>query len=389
MSQVSNRQAEEEQRSCFLVGAFTAESAEELQLKMEELKGLAEACELTVLDQFTQQLRKEVPATCIGSGKVRELRMYAEADGVDCFVFLNHLSPSQISNLSDALEAEILDRTALILEIFSKRARTAEAVMQVEYARLQYMLPRLVGLRKNLSRQGGAGGSMSSKGAGEQQIELDRRRIGKRMSQLRRSLDKIEKTRDVQRQKRGRSGVPVIALTGYTNAGKSTLLNYLVRKFGNHEEVLEKDMLFATLDTTMRRISVPANADAWESGWPRKELVIADTVGFISDLPHDLVKAFRSTLEEVRRAAVILIVADSSDKSCEEQIRVTRDTLRDLGVDGIPVITVMNKEDRAVNLPSAEARRKGRESGEKIWISARSGEGIQELIDMLCETLDG
>ena len=233
-------------------------------------------------------------------------------------VFDNGLSPIQLRNLSRDLDCPVMDRTTLILEIFSARAKTREAKLQVEVARLQYMLPRLVGLHDALSRQGGASGAMSNKGAGEKKLELDRRRLEQRLTTMRRELEKISGERETQRKKRAASGIPRVALVGYTNAGKSTVMNAMLSAYDGEGEkmVYEEDMLFATLDTTVRRITPPDQND----------FLLSDTVGYISNRPHSLVKAFRSTLEEVREADLLIQVIDYSDENYTEHIRVTEET---------------------------------------------------------------
>jgi len=377
--------SEETRKKAILVGARfasvqTEADASAFRTGMAELKGLADACGYETADVITQNIDAPDAATCIGSGKVQEIRNFAAEMHCGTVIFNNTLSPSQLANLSDRLDTEVLDRTSLILEIFGQRARSAEARMQVEYAKLQYMLPRLVGLRKNLSRQGGAGGSKSSKGAGEQQIELDRRRIEKRMSQLRHSLKEVEQSRSTQRKKRRGSGLPVVSLVGYTNAGKSTLLNAMIRKYSPDDEklVLEKDMLFATLDTTIRRISPD----------DRHDFLLADTVGFISDLPHDLVDAFRSTLEEARLADLILEVVDYSDENHEMQMDVTRKTLSELGIKDVPIIYVMNKSDLCTpRLPLPVIQQNPH--GDWIFMSASEGTGLDELTKLIGEKLFG
>ena len=273
-----------------------------------------------------------------------------------------------------------MDRTSLILEIFSRRAKTREARLQVESARLQYMLPRLVGMRDSLGRQAGASGSLSNKGSGEKQIELDRRKIERRISELGRELDAIEHDRDIQRRKRSKSALPLAALVGYTNAGKSTLMNRLLTTCADtaggsvkeEKMVMEKDMLFATLDTTVRKIE-PGN---------RKDFLLSDTVGFVSRLPHGLIKAFRSTLDEVRYADLLLNVVDASDERFREQMRVTEETLRELGAEKIPCIHVMNKADKIMDpgeLPKID--------GNRIYLSAKQGYGIPALLSLIEEKL--
>ncbi|MCD8398414.1 MAG: GTPase HflX [Lachnospiraceae bacterium] len=360
---------------------------------MEELAGLAEACEMEVVARVTQKMAVTNAALYVGTGKVEEIRLAAETVEADCAVFDNSLKPSQQRNLQKELDLPVLDRTNLILEIFEKRARTKEARLQVESASLQYMLPRLVGMREALSRQGGgagagggsgAGGGLANRGAGEQKLELDRRKIEKRISELRRELEAIEQDRAIQRQKRQKSELPSVALVGYTNAGKSTLLNRMLDvcageanpdhagKSTEEKKVLEKDMLFATLDTTVRRISPGDNRD----------FLLSDTVGFIDQLPHTLIKAFRSTLAEACGADLLLQVVDYSDPHYREQMEVTADTLRELGAEKIPCIYVMNKADRMM-----EAHDLPKVVGDKIYMSAKDGTGLEELLELIREKL--
>ena len=265
-----------------------------------------------------------------------------------------------------------MDRTALILDIFSKRAQTREAKLQVETARLQYLMSRLVGMHDALTRQGGASGSMSSKGAGEKKLELDRRKIEKRLAQLRRELDEVAKERENQSKRRVKSRIPKVSLVGYTNAGKSTLMNAMVDRYLQDEEkkVVEKDMLFATLDTTVRKIDMGNN----------REILLADTVGFIHKLPHGLVKAFRSTLEAVKNADLLLYVVDYSDTEYKQQIQVTEQTLLEIGAKNIPVIYVYNKAD----LCGMEQIPK-RVGEDKIYMSAKTTQGLEELVEMIQE----
>ena len=350
---------------------------------MEELESLAQACDMEVEATAVQNLPAVNAATYIGSGKVEEVRRLAEAVAAECAVFDDTLSPVQQRNLQEEMDVAVLDRTGLILEIFGRRARTKEARLQVESASLQYMLPRLVGMRKALSRQGGgagagggwgAGGGLANRGAGETRLELDRRKIEKRLAELRRELDAVEQDRRTQRKRRRESDLPSVALVGYTNAGKSTLMNALLDAYGGREEkkVLEQDMLFATLDTTVRRISPGDNRD----------FLLSDTVGFISGLPHTLVKAFRSTLSEAVEADLLIHVVDFSDPNYREQMKVTQDTLRELKADHIPCLTVMNKADRVMD---AEALPKV--SGGRICLSAKKELGIGELLSLIREAL--
>ena len=359
----------------FLAGLNTGSSSAEFEHSMEELKELAKALGLEVVGIFTQNLPNPIAATYIGSGKIAEIKEQIIIQEVDTIVFDEMLSPIQLRNLADDLEVTILDRTSLILRIFEQRARTKEAMLQVELANLQYMLPRLVGLHTSLSRQGGGSGSLSNKGAGETKIELDRRHIEKRITELKRNLEDVARERQVTRSSREQSGIPRVALVGYTNAGKSTVMNWMIDAFSEHtdKKVLEKDMLFATLDTTIRKIA-PGNGNP--------PFLLSDTVGFINKLPHSLVKAFHSTLEEVAFADIILQIIDASDEHCSDHIQVTRDTLKELDAANIPCIYVYNKAERIMpeeKLPFV--------SGDKIYLSAKKQIGMDALLKLLYEKI--
>ena len=339
---------------------------------MDELVELVKACQMEVAGRAEQNLPCVNQAFYIGSGKVEEIKAAAQMVHADIIVFDNSLTPSQLRNLQNRLEMTIMDRTNLILEIFSKRAKTREARMQVEIASLQYALPRLIGMGQVLSRQGGTSGGMSNKGAGEKKLELDRRRISHRISELSRELKQVEKERKTQRKKRQSTGIPLVALVGYTNAGKSTLLNQMVDCYVGEEnrKVMAKDMLFATLDTTVRKITPPG----------RQPFLMSDTVGFIQNLPTHLVKAFRSTLEEIQYADLILHVVDYSDENFKEQMEITKETLKDLGAEQIPCITIFNKADQVLaELPVCLR--------DKIYLSAREGRGIEELLSMIYDRI--
>ena len=341
---------------------------------MEELENLAEACEIEAAAQVVQNLPMVNNAFYIGTGKVEEVKNLVSMLDADCVIFDNSLTPSQQRNLQNQLEVPVWDRTNLILEIFDRRARTKEARLQVESANLQYLLPRLVGMRDALSRQGGGAGAGG--GAGEKKLELDRRRIEKRISELNRELKVMEKDRETQRKRRKESELPSVALVGYTNAGKSTLMNKMLDIWmgDTEKKVLEKDMLFATLDTTVRRISPGDNRD----------FLLSDTVGFISQLPHTLVKAFRSTLEEACTADLLLQVVDFSDPHHREQMQVTQETLKELQAGQIPCLYVMNKADLVM-----EESELPKVLGDRIYLSAKQGIGLAELLELIQKKLFG
>lgn len=362
---------EESKERALLVGVDTGEEVD-FERSMAELKSLAEACNIQVVGVITQKMVAINKALYVGTGKVEEIREFVAECEAQVVIFDNALSPSQIRNLQDALDMPILDRTTLILDIFAIRAQTREAKLQVETARLQYLLPRLVGMHEALSRQGGASGSMSNKGTGEKKLELDRRKIEHRISELRKELDAVEVDRQTQRKKRMNSRVPQVALVGYTNAGKSTVMNRMVEAYTGNEEkkVLEKDMLFATLETSVRTIETGDN----------KPFFLVDTVGFIHKLPHGLVKAFHSTLEEVKYADLLIQVVDFSDPQHRLQMDVTRETLKELGAADIPMLVVYNKaEEKMEDLP--------RVRDEQIYMSAVNSIGIKELVELIKENV--
>lgn len=355
-----------------LVGVDTGEDRE-FEHSMEELASLAEADHKQVAGIVVQRMDAVNKSLYIGTGKVAEVKQYAGQVEAEEIIFDNALSPTQMRNLGNELDLPILDRNNLILDIFALRARTGEAKMQVEAARLQYMLPRLVGMRDNLSRQGGTGGSMSNRGAGETKLELDRRKIEHRISELKKELEAMEKSRETMRKKRTQSRVPQVALVGYTNAGKSTIMNRLVESYGESREktVQEKDMLFATLDTAVRSICAGDN----------KPFFLVDTVGFIDKLPSGLVKAFRSTLEEVKYADLLVHVVDFSDEHYRQQMEVTEKTLKELEAGDIPRIVVYNKADKR-GMEEIPQRRDGR-----IYMAAGKGCGLEELTEMIQDIL--
>lgn len=349
-----------------ITAGVNTDSGEDFLYSMEELKNLAEACGIDVRGELTQNLPRVHPALYMGTGKVEELKNLAEQMEADVVIFDSELSPSQIRNLEKELDCEVIDRTMLILDIFGRRAKTKEAQLQVEMARLQYMLPRLVGTYVALGRQGGGSG-FKNRGAGETKLELDRRKIESKIAYLRKELAKISEQRTVQRKQRQKNNMPVAALVGYTNAGKSTVMNAMLQTYnGDGAEVFEKDMLFATLDTSVRSIELP----------DKKTFLLADTVGFVNKLPHHLVKAFRSTLEEAAEADVLIHVIDVSSPQFETMMDITDKTLADIGANHVPVLYAYNKADLAgVDYPRA--------AGESIYLSAKERAGILELTDVL------
>ncbi|MCI2252903.1 GTPase HflX [Domibacillus sp. PGB-M46] len=353
-----------------ITAGVNTDSEGDFLYSMEELKNLAEACGIEVKGELTQNLPRTHPALYMGTGKVEELQHLVEQMEADVVIFDSELSPSQIRNLEKELDCEVIDRTMLILDIFGRRAKTKEAQLQVEMARLQYMLPRLVGTYVALGRQGGGSG-FKNRGAGETKLELDRRKIESKISYLRKELAKISEQRTVQRRQRQKNNLPVAALVGYTNAGKSTVMNAMLGTYGGDGgEVFEKDMLFATLDTSVRSIELP----------DKKEFLLADTVGFVNKLPHHLVKAFRSTLEEAAFADVLVHVIDVSSPQFETMIDITEKTLADIGAENMPVVYVYNKADRAgIEYPQT--------AGDSVYISAKERAGISELTSKLKEHL--
>ena len=331
---------------------------------VEELKNLAEACSVEVADVLTQKLERVNSAHYIGSGKVEEVAHLVAKNDANLVIFNDELSPSQIRNLEHELQCKVIDRTILILDIFASRAKTREAQLQVEVAQLKYMMPRLIGLNASLSRQAGG---IGSKGPGEKKLELDRRRIEEQIHKLNKELDALVLARQNQRKLRKKNATPVVALVGYTNAGKSTTMNALlnVSNAEADKSVFEKNMLFATLETSTRQIQLPDN----------KQFLLTDTVGFVSKLPHQLVKAFRSTLEEVTEADLLLHVVDLSPEF-QAQIEITNKVLDELGVKETPMVYVYNKADLVDNefTPSTQ---------EAVRISAKNLTNIDTLINSI------
>lgn len=352
-----------------IIAGVNLQDRPDFAYSMEELRNLAEACNIEVVGELTQNMAKINGSHYLGSGKIDELLALAEGMDASTVIFNDELSPSQIRNLEGALQKKVIDRTILILDIFSERAQTREAQLQVEVAQLQYMLPRLVGLRESLGRQGGGSG-MKNKGTGETKLELDRRRIEDRISALQSELEKLVARRQVQRKQRQKTGVPVVCLVGYTNAGKSSLMNAVLDRYmpESNKQVLAKDMLFATLETSVRGIELPDN----------KSFLLTDTVGFVSQLPHHLVKAFRSTLEEVAEADLLVQVVDYANLEHERMIEVTNSTLKELGADHIPMIYAYNKTDLT-------GETYPRVSGDYVYLSVKEKAGLEELVGLVKE----
>ena len=341
-----------------LVSVDTGEFDAEVSLA--ELRELVATAGGEVVGIATQKKESPDKATCLGSGRAEEIALQCEAEDIDLVVMDRELSPTQLRNLEEIFPCRLIDRTMLILDIFAGRARSAEGRLQVELAQLQYMLPRLTGQGAALSRQGGG---IGTRGPGETKLESDKRHIRRRLGAIREQLEKVESQRKLRRERRRKDGIPTVALVGYTNAGKSTLLNYLT-----DAGVLAEDKLFATLDPTARALRLPDG----------REVMLVDTVGFVRRLPHQLVRAFHSTLEEAVDADVILNICDASSPHAAEHLQVTGDLLAELGCGETPVLRVMNKCDLAPEIG---------ENPNHIRVSALSGDGIDALLEAVAEAL--
>jgi len=330
---------------------------------LAELERLSTTASVTVAGKVMQSIRRITPATYIGSGKVEEVKRLIESTQSTTAIFDDELSPAQQRNLETALGVKVIDRTQLILAIFAQRARSQAGKLQVEHAQLEYLLPRLTKQWAHLSRLGGGG--VGTRGPGETQLEVDRRRVRERLATLRRRIDEVSRTRGLHRDNRAQVPYPIVALVGYTNAGKSTLMNHLT-----HAGVLVEDKLFATLDPTVRRLTLPGGGHA----------LLVDTVGFIHKLPHGFVDAFKSTLEEVRTADLLLHVVDASSAHAGEQITVVERVLAELGAGETPTLLVTNKIDCVADGVAGLRR--------ITWpISARSGQGVPALLEEIERTI--
>lgn len=345
-----------------LVGVST-DDHDDTEKSLDELEELALTAGAVTVGRVIQNLSQIHPVTYVGKGKldeIKDLLWETEATGIICD---DELSPIQLGNMEDALNTKIMDRTLIILDIFANRASTNEGKIQVELAQLKYRQSRLVGLGKSLSR---LGGGIGTRGPGEKKLEMDRRLIKGRIAQLNRELKDVKRHREVTREQRSRNQVPVIAIVGYTNAGKSTLLNTLTGA-----DVLEEDKLFATLDPTTRNLKLPS----------KQEVLLTDTVGFIRKLPHHLIEAFKSTLEEAKYADIILHVVDASNPQMDEQMYIVYETLMNLEVKNKPVITAFNKQDKV----DGEVILRDFKADHVVNISAKTGEGLENLQNVIEE----
>ena len=348
-----------------LIGVWSDGTLTSAENSLRELSRLAETAGSVVLDGLIQRRGRIDPATYVGSGKAKELAGIVAATGADTVICDGELSPSQLRRLEGVVKVKVIDRTALILDIFAQHAKSREGKAQVELAQLQYMLPRLRGWGESLSRQAGGrvagGGGIGTRGPGETKIETDRRRIRTRISKLRGEISGFKTGREVQRGQRRRNAVPSVVIAGYTNSGKSSLLNALTGA-----GVLVEDALFATLDPTVRRAETPAG----------RPFTLTDTVGFVRHLPHQLVDAFRSTLEESAEADLVLHVVDGSDADPQAQLAAVRGVLAEVGAGNVPELVVINKIDEAdpVTLKALQLRERG-----AVTVSAKTGEGLGEL----------
>ena len=348
----------------------------DIERSMDELEGLCEADGIQVVGRLEQSLERPNSATLIGKGKVEELKDLCESMEVDTVVFNEELSGIQIRNLEEALGVRVIDRTILILDIFADRAVSKEGKLQVELAQLKYRLPRLTGFGRSLSR---LGGGIGTRGPGEKKLETDRRHIARRIDDIREELAKAGKSRQTQKSGRAKSGMPVVALVGYTNSGKSAIMNSLLDMFEDetaaglteNKKVGSEDMLFATLDTAHRKLSLGKGMD----------FILIDTVGFVSGLPHDLVDAFKSTLEEVKDADVLIHVVDNSREDKDFQIEVTGNVIEQLGASGAYTIMAYNKIDIAPEEPVITG------GDDAVFISARTGEGMDSLAEAVKKAL--
>ncbi len=362
----------EEQKEQFILIGVAVSDNDDTREALEELGELVETAGGTTVGMVIQNRERIHSSTYIGKGKMEEVRQLILETGATGVICDDELSPAQLKNLEDTLQTVVLDRTILILDIFAKRATTKEGKLQVEMAQLKYRSTRLVGMGNVLSR---LGGGIGTRGPGEKKLEVDRRHIRDRLSQLKRELEGLEKNRETARSLRSRSNIPVVAIVGYTNAGKSTLINHLT-----HAGVLEEDKLFATLDPTTRSYTM-------ESG---QQVLFTDTVGFIRKLPHHLINAFRSTLEEAKYSDMILHVVDSINPYAYKQMHIVYDTLASLGIRDKTIITVFNKQDKLIGEREefvTEQTLKDFKADYTVKISAKTGAGVDKLLELIEQVL--
>ena len=343
---------------------------------MTELRELARANNMEVVGQASQNAENIVAGTYFGVGKINQIKAMAQGLKAKALVINDELTPTQIRNLESMTKLKVVDRTELILEIFSNRAKTKQAKLQVQLARLQYELPRLHPSENSLDQQrgsGGASGGFANRGSGETKLELNRRTIGKQISAIKKELKEISKQEDVKSARRNNSRLPQVALVGYTNAGKSTTLNELLKVFSedsDKKQVFEKNMLFATLDTSVRRIDLPDD----------RSFILSDTVGFISKLPHNLIESFKATLQEAKQADLLVNVVDSSDPNMVQMTKTTQKVLQEIGITNVPMITAYNKADLTERqFPQIE--------GNDILYSAKDKDSIKELARLISKKI--
>lgn len=364
----ANEIVDKEIQQVVLVGGFFNKN---IEYQMQELTRLAESAGLLVVAEVTQKITKVNSSTYIGKGKLLELAKMCNNMEIDVVVFNDELSGMQIRNIEEILNVKVIDRTILILDIFAMRANSKEGKLQVELAQLQYRKTRLIGFGKSLSR---LGGGVGTRGPGEKKLEIDRRHIEKRIDDIKDEIKKINRIRNTQRASREKNEIPVIALVGYTNAGKSALMNVFLEEIDKVEkQVLSKDMLFATLDTKQRKIVLEENKNA----------ILVDTVGFVSKLPHQLINAFKSTLDEIKYADLLIHVVDASYENYEMQIETTRKVLREIGVIEKNEIVVYNKMDLLENIEKSSILL----DNNAFFISAKTGENIDKLKAKIIEVL--